>query len=190
MSQLIKEEKRADCRKIVLLQGDITHEDADAIVNAANSHLMHGGGVAAAIVHAGGGIIQKLSNEHVAKHGPVAVGSAIATGPGNLPCKAVIHAVGPRWGEGDEDEKLRGAIRASLDLASQRGFKTIAFPAISSGIFGFPKDRCAAIFWHTVRQWLDEHGATSLQQVRFVIYDNETLSHFQNQSIRPSKPAN
>ena len=130
---------------IKLVNGDITDRNVDAIVNAANSYLKHGGGVAAAIVRKGGRIIQDESDKIVAKMGIVSVGSAVITTAGKLPCKAVIHTVGPRMGEGNEDYKLRKAVRSSLLLASEKGFRSISMPAISSGIFGFPKDRCAKI---------------------------------------------
>ncbi len=100
------------------------------------------------------------------------------TGPGRLACKAIIHAVGPQWGEGDEDEKLRRAIRSSLDLAAKREFASIAFPAISSGIFGFPKDRCARIFWRTTLDWLGTHPDATIREVRFTLIDDPTVQHF------------
>ncbi|MGW8180284.1 MAG: macro domain-containing protein, partial [bacterium] len=109
--------------------------------NAANSHLQHGGGVAGAIVRKGGTIIQEESD----RIGYVPVGHAALTTAGKLPAKYVIHAVGPRMGEGDEDSKLKNAVLNSLLLASEKGLRSISMPAISSGIFGFPKDRCALI---------------------------------------------
>jgi O-acetyl-ADP-ribose deacetylase (regulator of RNase III) len=125
-----------DINKILrLAKGDITERNVDAIVNAANSYLKHGGGVAAAIVRKGGAIIQEESDKIVASRGGIAVGSAVYTTAGNLPCKAVIHTVGPRMGEGNEDYKLRKAVRSSLLLASEKGFRSVSMPAISSGIF-------------------------------------------------------
>ncbi|MCL5023027.1 MAG: macro domain-containing protein, partial [Nitrospirae bacterium] len=131
-------EKKAGNGTLRLVQGDITERDVDAIVNAANSHLRHGGGVAGAIVKKGGQIIQEESD----RIGFVPVGHATVTGAGKLPARYVIHAVGPRMGEGDEDNKLKQAVLSSLMLASGKGLKSISLPAISSGIFGFPKDRC------------------------------------------------
>jgi O-acetyl-ADP-ribose deacetylase len=115
--------------------------EIDVIVNPANSYLIHGVGVAAAIVRKGGQVIQEESD----KIGYVPVGTAVITTSGKLPCKAVIHTIGPRMGEGNEDEKLRKAIKSVLALAQETGFKSISIPAISTGIFGFPKDRCAKI---------------------------------------------
>jgi len=133
---------------IVIKQSDITEEDTEAIVNAANSHLQHGGGVAGAIVRKGGKVIQDESN-HI---GFVATGNAAITGAGNLKTKYVIHAVGPRMGEGEEPEKLRLATWNSLRLADEGQIRSIAFPAISTGIFGYPIERCAEIMLEAVRK--------------------------------------
>jgi O-acetyl-ADP-ribose deacetylase len=124
---------------IRLLRGDITEMETDAIVNAANQFLQHGGGVAWAIVHKGGFSIQEESN----KIGYTPVGSAVATGAGNLKAKFVIHAVGPQMGEGEEDEKLRSATTKSLELCEKLNLKSITFPAVSTGIFGYPIEKCA-----------------------------------------------
>ncbi|MBF0520051.1 MAG: macro domain-containing protein [Nitrospirae bacterium] len=157
-----------------LVKGDITERDTDAIVNAANSHLQHGGGVAAAIVRKGGAVIQAESDAI----GYVPVGWAAVTTGGALPCKAVIHAVGPMMGEGDEDNKLKNAVRNSLTLASQKEFHSVSMPAISSGIFGFPKDRCAKILVTESRNFLKDNPESTVNIVEFCIYDFETLSYF------------
>jgi O-acetyl-ADP-ribose deacetylase (regulator of RNase III) len=163
---------------IRLVKGDITFRNVDVVVNAANSNLKHGGGVAAAIVRIGGQIIQEESD----KIGFVPVGSAAITTSGKLPCKAVIHAVGPRMGEGDEDAKLRSAIRASLMIASEKKFRDIAIPAVSSGIFGFPKDKCAAILTSESLNFLLNRGedkeGSALEIVEFCIIDSDTLNEF------------
>jgi O-acetyl-ADP-ribose deacetylase (regulator of RNase III) len=175
---------------IKLVNGDITDRHVDAIVNAANSYLKHGGGVAVAIVRKGGRIIQDESDKIIAKMGIVSVGSAVITTAGKLPCKAVIHTVGPRMGEGNEDYKLRKAVRSSLLLASERGFKSISMPAISSGIFGFPKDRCAKILVEESKAFLQDSNndntstnntIAALDIIEFCIFDNETLDWFKNQ---------
>lgn len=162
-------------KTLKLVQGDITGETVDAIVNAANSYLQHGGGVAGAIVRKGGHIIQEESN----KIGHVPVGQAALTTAGKLPAKYVIHAVGPRWGEGDEDSKLKNAVLNSLKLADERGFRSISMPAISSGIFGFPKDRCAEIILSTVSEFLQQHPDSPVQEVRICLYDTPTVQVFQ-----------
>ncbi len=166
---------------IRLVKGDITFRNVDVVVNAANSNLKHGGGVAAAIVRIGGQIIQEESD----KIGFVPVGSAAITTSGKLPCKAVIHAIGPRIGEGDENAKLRSAIRASLLIASEKKFRDIAIPAVSSGIFGFPKDKCAAILTSESLNFLLNRGEdkeeSTLEIVEFCIIDSDTLNEFRLQ---------
>lgn len=161
---------------IRLVTGDITERAVDVIVNAANSYLKHGGGVAGAIVRKGGEIIQEESD----KIGFVPVGSSVITTSGRLPCKAVIHTVGPRMGEGDEDTKLRSAVRSSLTLASDRKFKSISMPAVSSGIFGFPKDRCARILVQEAKKFL-VNNTTSLEIVEFCVFDYETTDYFKKE---------
>lgn len=160
--------------ELQIRQGDLTEEQVDAIVNAANSQLRHGGGVAGAIVRKGGPTIQRESDALA----PVPVGKAVLTGAGRLPCRHVIHAVGPRWGEGEEDEKLRSAVDSSLALAHQHGLRSVALPAISSGIFGFPKERCAEILIRTAREFVARHPETSLREIRFVLFDRPMAELF------------
>jgi len=174
--KIVSEIKLSD-KILRLVLGDITSRKVDAIVNAANSHLHHGGGVAGAIVRKGGQIIQDESD----KIGYIQVGQAAITTAGKLPARYVIHAVGPRMGEGDEDSKLENAVLSSLMLASEKGFKSISFPAISSGIFGFPKDRCAGILVYQVLKFLQMNQGSSLQVVEFCIFDEETLEHFRRE---------
>jgi len=164
-------------KSLKLVMGDITERDVDAIVNAANSHLQHGGGVAGAIVRKGGLVIQEQSNAI----GFVPVGNAAITTAGKLPSKFVIHAVGPRMGEGDEDHKLKNAVKNSLELASGRGLTSISMPAISSGIFGFPKDRCAKILVTTAKDFLVKNSHSSVQVVEFCIFDELTLGFFKKE---------
>ena len=142
---------------VEIVNGDITREDVDAIVNAANSSLKHGGGVAGAIVKAGGKIIQEESDEYVSKHGPVKTGEVAVTGAGSLPAKYVIHAVGPVWrgGQNKEPELLASAVRNVLKEASKLNLKSVSIPAISSGIFGFPKELCAEIFANEIESFLN-----------------------------------
>ena len=178
---------------IKLVNGDITDRNVDAIVIAANSYLKHGGGVAAAIVRKGGTIIQEESDKIIAKTDIVSVGSAVSTTAGKLPCKAVIHTVGPRMGEGNEDYKLRKAVRSSLLLASKKGFRSISMPAISSGIFGFPKDRCAKILVEESKTFLqgndndecrnnkNNNTLPTLDIIEFCIIDDQTLDYFENE---------
>ena len=161
--------------EILLIQGDITEQDTDAVVNAANRELILGGGVAGAIRRKGGDAIQQECD----RIGGTQVGGAVITGGGNLKARHVIHAVGPRMGEGDEDEKLGRATLNSLVLADSKGMKSIAFPAISTGIFGFPAERCARIMLEVTCNYLS--GESRLLQVVFCLYDSATLALFEKQ---------
>lgn len=158
---------------IELIKGDITELSTDAIVNAANSKLQHGGGVAWAIVNKGGYAIQRESDK--LKFCPV--GNAVITTAGKLKAKYVIHAVGPVMGEGNEDEKLKSATLSALKLAEKHKLKSMAFPAISTGIYKFPKDRCANIMLKAVMEYCKEK--TSLQRIVFCLYDDETFRIFE-----------
>ncbi len=160
-------EKNVNGVLIKVIEGDITKEKVDAIVNAANKYLSHGGGVAGAIVRAGGYEIQKESNEIVQKRGPLATGDAVITGAGNLPAKFVIHTVGPVWGEGDEGEKLRKAVLSVLKLATEKNLQNISIPAISCGIFGFPKERGTKIIYETIKEFLSKNK-TSLKEIHLI----------------------
>jgi len=157
---------------VELIEGDITGLEVDAIVNPANVQLVLGGGVAGAIARKGGESIQTQCNEI----GGAEVGGAVITTGGNLKAKYVIHAVGPRHGEGDEEKKLRNATRNSLKVADENKLACIAFPAISTGIFGFPMDKCAAIMISETVDYLK--GETSLDKVVFCLYDDEALRVF------------
>lgn len=130
-----------------LRHGNIALQNVDAIVNAANEFLSFGSGVAGAIIAAGGDTIQNECNEI----GSCPTGSAVITTGGNLPAKYVIHAVGPMYGEGNENQKLHSAVNASLRLAEEKGLKSIAFPAISAGYFHFPLAECAKVMLTTIR---------------------------------------
>lgn len=158
-----------------LVQGDLTEMETEAIVNAANEYLKHGGGVAGAIVKKGGRIIQEESD----KIGYCPVGQAVMTSGGNLKAKYVIHAVGPRMGEGNEDEKLRNATLNSLKLADEKGIKSIAFPAISTGIFGYPIERCAKIMLANTIDYLK--GETNIEKVIFCLYGKDSFETFKKE---------
>jgi len=162
-------------RILELLDGDITEMQTDAIVNAANARLILGGGVAGAIRRKGGPKIQQECN----KIGGTFVGGAVITTAGNLKAKHVIHAVGPQMGEGNEDQKLKNATLNSLKLADENNLKSIAFPAISSGIFGFPIQRCAEIMLKTAIDYLK--GQTGLKKVVFCLFGKESFQVFANQ---------
>ncbi|MBW2052876.1 MAG: macro domain-containing protein [Deltaproteobacteria bacterium] len=158
--------------ELELTQGDITEMDTEAIVNAANSSLVLGAGVAGAIRTKGGPSIQKECDQI----GGTYVGGAVVTGGGNLKARYVIHAVGPRMGEGDEDHKLEQATLNSLLRADEQGMKSVAFPAISTGIFGFPMDRAARIMLGAVKKHLE--GQTTLKKVVFCLFGQESFDVF------------
>ncbi|HUW20388.1 MAG TPA: macro domain-containing protein [Sedimentisphaerales bacterium] len=161
-----------------LVEGDITEIETDAIVNAANAQLILGGGVAGAIRKKGGPAIQQECN----KIGGTFVGGAVITTGGNLKAKRVIHAVGPRMGEGDEDNKLKNATLNSLKVADKSSLKSVAFPAISSGIFGFPIGRCAEIMLKTTVDYLK--GGTGLEKVVFCLFGRDAYEVFEEQLKR------
>jgi len=162
-------------RVLELLEADITEMQTDAVVNAANAQLILGGGVAGAIRKKGGPKIQQECN----KIGGTFVGGAVITTAGNLKTRYVIHAVGPRMGEGNEDEKLKNATLNSLKLADENNLKSIAFPAISAGIFGFPIRRCAEIMLKTTIDYLK--GQTGLEKVIFCLFGRANYEVFENQ---------
>ncbi len=159
-------------RMLELVEGDITEMETDAIVNAANSQLILGGGVAGAIRRKGGPAIQAECD----RIGGTVVGGAVITTGGKLKARHVIHAVGPRMGEGDEDRKLRDATLNSLTLADEHKLKSLAFPAISTGIFGFPIDRCAEIMLAATIGYL--RGKTGLDRVVFCLFGHDSYEVF------------
>jgi len=149
------------------VRGNLLEEPADAIVNAANGHLAHGGGVAGIISRAAGPELQAES-DRIVRNGPLATGSAAVTTAGRLPFKGVIHAVGPRYGEGDEEAKLVKALSSAFSLAKDRGWETVSFPAVSSGIFAVPLDICA-------RAYLKAARGAGLRNVRLCLRDQPVI---------------
>ena len=163
---------------IQIVQGDITTEEVDAIVNAANEYLQHGGGVARTISNQGGPAIQKESDAWVREHGQVPHTHPAWTSGGRLPAKYVIHAVGPIWGDGDEDNKLEAALTGSLRLADELKCSSLALPAISTGIYGFPKDRAAGITFSAIEKYFVDHVLSGLKTIKLVLYDQPTVDVF------------
>ncbi|MCD6450070.1 MAG: macro domain-containing protein [Thermotogaceae bacterium] len=164
-------------REIELVTGDITDEDTDAIVNAANSYLSHGGGVAAAIIKAGGYEIQRESDEYVKNNGPVPTGKVAVTGAGKLKARYVIHAVGPVWrgGKNDEEKLLKSAVYNSLNKASELNLESISLPAISMGIFGYPKNLGTVAMLQAIKEFFEKNPDSSLKKVRIVnLFDDMT----------------
>jgi O-acetyl-ADP-ribose deacetylase len=159
--------------KIGLRQGDLTEAEADAIVNAANNDLKLGGGVAGAIRVKGGPAIQQECD----RIGTIPLGEAAITGAGQLRARHVIHAASMRLGESTSEENLRAATRNSLKRADENSLRTIAFPAIGTGIAGFPIERCAQVMLEEVRAHLG--GPTALERVEFVLFDHRSLEVFE-----------
>jgi O-acetyl-ADP-ribose deacetylase (regulator of RNase III) len=159
----------ARARVFELVLGDLLAEPVEAIVNAANGHLAHGGGVAAAIAAAAGPELEQEGDRIVAERGEVPVGQAVVTTAGRLPFRAVVHAVGPMQGEGDEENKLAAALRAALVRASERGFASLSFPAVSSGIFAVPLPVCARAYVRAVREFFAARPDSPLRRVRLCL---------------------
>ncbi|XP_070551038.1 macro domain-containing protein TTE0995-like [Ptychodera flava] len=175
-------------RKVVVVRGDITKMRVDAIVNPANSNLDHGGGLAKAIVEAGGEVIQEDSDRIIKKNGSLLDGQAVSTGPGHLQCKRIIHAVGPKWDitnggdfSGQSEQKkllLADAVLQSLQEAQKCNCTSVAIPAISSGIFGFPIDVCTDVIVETVRIYNSEHQDETLFDVFLVDISDSVCNMF------------
>lgn len=165
--------------RIGVMMGDITKMEVDAIVNAANTWLMGGGGVDGAIHRAGGPAILEECRQIVARHGNCPTGQAVITTAGNLPARYVIHTVGPIWNGGrhNEEQLLGEAYLNSLKLAVENGIKTIAFPNISTGVYSFPKDKAAKIAVETVQRFLATEA--QIQKVYFVCFDQQNYELYQ-----------
>jgi O-acetyl-ADP-ribose deacetylase (regulator of RNase III) len=179
MSHQLPIERTFNGTRVCLLRGDITHQTVDAIVNAANSELMGGGGVDGAIHRAGGREILEECKVIRKTQGKCAAGDAVITGAGKLKARHVVHTVGPVWhgGKSNEEETLASAYRTSLQLAEQNGDRTIAFPSISTGVYRYPIDLAAAVALRTVAQHCAAGGRFS--EIRFVLFDDKTFNAFQ-----------
>ncbi|MFP3976075.1 MAG: O-acetyl-ADP-ribose deacetylase [Dehalococcoidia bacterium] len=171
-------EKVINKTRLALLQGDITKQDTDAIVNAANSGLMGGGGVDGAIHRAGGPAILEDCKKIVAEIGRLPAGQAVMTTGGNLKAKHVIHTVGPIWHGGNkrEPETLTSAYRESLKLAVKNGLKSVSFPSISTGVYGYPVDKGAKVAIKTTSEFLQQDD--SLEEINFVLFDSRTFDAY------------
>jgi O-acetyl-ADP-ribose deacetylase (regulator of RNase III) len=164
--------------KLCLIQGDITLQDTEAIVNAANSRLLGGGGVDGAIHRAGGPKILEECKKIRAKQGGCPTGQAVITTGGNLKARFVIHTVGPVWSGGNksEDALLRNAYLNSLKIARESGVTSLSFPSISTGVYGFPIDRAAGIAISTVKKFIQDHH---FKEVRFVLFSPQDLKVYE-----------
>ncbi len=153
--------------------GDLLKEKTDVIVNAADSYLKHGGGIALKIKNKAGSKLEEEGNEIVKKLGPIKTGSAVITTAGNLPFKGVIHVVGPVFGEGDEEEKLKNGLKEAFLIASDKKFSSLSFPAVSSGIFAVPLDICAKSYLQAVLEFSKENPKSTLKLIRLVLFTKE-----------------
>lgn len=169
--------------EIRLVQGDITRIEADAIVNAANRALAGGSGVDGAIHRVGGPVVMADLAKRYGRSRHCPTGSAVVSAPGDLPARIVIHAVGPVWrgGASGEPELLASAYRTSLDLAAQQGCRTVSFPSISTGAYGYPVDLAAGVALQTVDRWIADHPDV-LDSVTFVLFSAATLAAFERVS--------
>lgn len=168
-AEVVAREEFPGGRAFEVVTGDLLIEPVDAIVNAANSHLAHGGGVAAAIARAAGPALVAEGDALVAERGQVPVGEAVVTTAGDLPFRGVIHAVGPHQGVGDEEEKLAQALESSFLRAHERGWSSVSFPAVSSGIFAVPLDVCARAYVEAARGFFDAHPESSVKTLRLCL---------------------
>ncbi|MCJ7737485.1 MAG: macro domain-containing protein [Anaerolineae bacterium] len=162
---------------VELIEGDITELATDAIVNAANGHLAHGGGLAGIISRKGGPAIQRESSQWVQTYGIVPTGSAAITSGGRLNAKHVIHTVGPVYhGVNHPDGLLSDAVQSALQMADMNQLRTVALPAISTGIFGYPMADASEVIIRTIIEYL--HGETNLQQVTLCLYGQRAFDIF------------
>ena len=170
----------ACCIKLDICNGCMVNEEVDAIVNAANENLHHTGGLARAILNAGGDAIQRESTQHIQAHGKLKTGSVVCLGAGNLSCKKVIHAVGPRWVDGScgEEQALYFTVLATIQTAQEEGFESVALPALSTGIFGMPEDVCVRTSIKAVRDFCQTNPNSCITNVRFVLLQDSLAEKF------------
>jgi len=176
-----------DDKQFMVVVGDLLYEPVDCIVNAANSGLSHGGGVAAAIAEAAGSKLEDECDRIILTQGKVPLTNSVVTTAGNLPFKGVIHAVGPRMGDGDEERKLARTLILAFQQAHMRQWASLAFPGISSGIFAVPYQICAKAYLQAVTEFFDLYPETSLRTIRLCLFEGPLLDavEAQLQAHRP-----
>jgi O-acetyl-ADP-ribose deacetylase (regulator of RNase III) len=174
-SEILHREHGSQGRRFEIVRGNLLEEPVDAIVNAANGRLAHGGGVAAILSRAAGPGLQEESNRIVQQRGPLATGSAVVTGAGALPFKGIVHAIGPRQGEGDEEALLIRALTAAFVQTDTAGWHSLSFPAVSSGLFAVPLEVCARAYLRAARGWLSRAPAASLEVLRLCLRDQPLI---------------
>ena len=188
MNAVIAEYRLEGGRLLRLVHGDLTEERVDAIVNAANAQLAHGGGVAGAIARRAGPSLERESRAWVDEHGPVPHHRPAITGGGNLPAKWVIHAVGPVSGEGEEESKLASAVQGAMTVAGEHGISSLAMPAISTGVFGFPMGRAADVILESILTYLRTHRESRLQEIRLTMIHQDAVDAFRDAMARTWAP--
>lgn len=162
-------------RRFQVVVNDLLAEPVDCIVNAANGGLAHGGGIAAIIAAAAGERLEEDSARVVAQSGRIPTGQAALTSAGDLPFRAVIHAVGPRQGEGNEENLLVSALKSSFALAAEKGYASLSFPAVSAGIFAVPASTCARAYRRAVSEYWQQHPGSSLSLIRLCLIEGPVL---------------
>ena len=170
MSEILAERTYAGGGRLQVVLGNLLHEPSDGIVNAANGYLAHGGGVAAAIAAAAGPELDEHGDRIVREQGPVPTGTAVLTTAGRLKFKGVIHAVGPRQGEGNEEERLEDALRSAFRIAHDEGWTSLSFPAVSAGIFAVPPEVCARAYARAAAEFFDGFRRSPLKTLRLAVF--------------------
>jgi O-acetyl-ADP-ribose deacetylase len=177
MNIVLRDKNYLSGMTLKLVQGDITLAQVDAVVNPANTHLQHGGGLAGLLSRKAGPMLQKESDLWIQEHGPVSHDRPAHTSAGDLPFRVIIHAVGPVWGSGDEETKLRAAVLGAVKAAAERELTSIAFPAISTGIFRFPLDDASRVILTAVDE-VCSRGAGTVHQVQIVLFNDRAAKVF------------
>jgi O-acetyl-ADP-ribose deacetylase (regulator of RNase III) len=170
-ARVVAEKRYPDGGALTVVIGNLLDEPVDGIVNAANGHLAHGGGVAAAIAAAAGPEMDIEGRRIVRARGPIPAGAAVLTTAGRLRYKGVIHAVGPRQGEGDEEATLTAALLAAFAIAGEQGWTSLSFPAVSSGIFAVPPDACARAYVRAADAFFSAHAGSPLKSLRLAVFE-------------------
>jgi len=178
MNKLLRETNLPSNHVMQLRRGDITLSDVDVIVNPANNHLNHGGGLAGFLASKAGPTLQQESTEWVKENGPVSHDSPAYTSAGDLPFHYIIHAAGPIWGSGQEKNKLKAAVNGTLHLANDLKVQSIAIPAISTGVFGYPMEGAARVIIPTIHGYLISNSDSSLKTVQLVVFNDQAVSVF------------
>ncbi len=169
--------KRVGGTNVMAVEGDVTRQPVEAVVNSANENLLHKEGVATAVVRTGGRVIQEESDTWVREHGPVPAGAVAVTTGGMLQASHVIHAVGPYFDEDDSEAKLASAVKDALDAAVEHELQSLAFPMISSGLRGYPADVAAAVIAAAITEWLG-HNPDRLTEIRLVGFSEKDAALF------------